>query len=61
MKSSADEMINEMGATLASYEASKASDAELEELFRVAEAAMDMLVILRRHQLECRRQEYDRP
>lgn len=61
MTGSADEMISEMDATLASYETSKASDAELEELFKVAEAAMDMLVILRRHQLERRREEHGLP
>ncbi len=57
MKKTADSLISDLASTIAFYEKSKMDDAELEELCNVAEAAMNMLVILRRHQLERRDDE----
>ena len=58
MKKTADNLISDLASTVAFYETSKMEDAELEELCNVAEAAMGMLVILRRHQLERRNDEH---
>ncbi len=52
MKKTADSLISDLASTVAFYEKSKRDNPELEELFDVAEAAMSILVILRRHQLD---------
>ena len=59
MAQSADNLINDLSMLLASYASEKRHDRCLEELHEVAEAAISMLVILRRHQLESQDDLYD--
>lgn len=54
MKKSADQMIKDLASTIAYYEAAAERDRDLGELYQVAEAAMNMLVVIRRHQISRR-------
>ena len=52
MQHTADNLISDLASTIAFYDRAKRGDRDLEEIHNVAEAAMNMLVIIRRHQLE---------
>ncbi len=51
MKKSADQLIKDLASTIAYYESAADRDRELGELYQVAEATMNMLVVIRRHQI----------
>lgn len=52
MKYKADNLISDLASTVAFYEKGRREDRDLEELHRIAEAALGMLVIIRQHQLQ---------
>ena len=52
VKNTADNLISDLASTVAFYENDRKSDADLNELHRVAESALAMLVVIRQHQLE---------
>jgi len=54
MQHTADNLISDLASTIAFYDRAKRGDRDLEEIHNVAEAAMNMLVIIRRHQLDKR-------
>ena len=52
MKSKADRLITEFASILTSYGHENESDRDYDEIQKVAEASLEMLVMIRHHQLE---------
>lgn len=60
MKKSADNLISDLASTVAFYEKTRREDRDLEELHKVAEATLSILVTIRQNQLERREDAEDR-
>lgn len=52
VKNTADSLISDLASAVAFYENDRKADPDLNELHRVAESALAMLVVIRQHQLE---------
>jgi hypothetical protein len=52
MKSKADRLITEFASILTSYGRDNEGDRDYDEIQKVAEASLEMLVMIRQHQLE---------
>ena len=52
MKNKADNLITEFASILTSYGRNNDGDRDYEEIYKVAEASLEMLVMIRHHQLE---------
>ncbi|MCI4646337.1 MAG: hypothetical protein MRY64_16270 [Hyphomonadaceae bacterium] len=52
MKSKADNLIIEFASILSSYGRNNEGDRDYDEIHKLAEASLEMLVLIRQHQLE---------
>lgn len=52
MQAPADSLMSDLNTALATHRGAATSDTELRELYKVAEAALEMLALVRHHQLE---------